>query len=115
MNKKRTIIWTLLTILAYLPIFAGHETVKESIPMGYIVWAVLFAGISSFGNKYLTHDKDNSFLVVGALCFVIEICVMNAVLLGFYTYDLQSLLLFDCVSIALAGSVLLYGYVKKIL
>jgi len=38
MNKKKTIIWTLLTVLAYLPIFARHEIVKESIPIGYIVW-----------------------------------------------------------------------------
>ncbi len=115
MDKKKTIIWTLLLVFAYLPIFSRHEIVKETIPMGYIVWSVLFAGISATGNKYLANDKDNSFLAVAALCFVIEICAMNAVLLGFYTYDLKSLLLFDCISVMLAGAVLLYGSVKKIL
>ncbi len=115
MNKKKTIIWTLLTVLAYLPIFARHEIVKESIPIGYIVWGVLFAAIISAGNKYLSNGKDNSFMTISTLCFVIEICAMNAILFAFYSYNLKSLLLFDSVSIMLAGLVLLYGFVKKIL
>jgi len=54
-------------------------------------------------------------MTISTLCFVIEICAMNAILFAFYSYNLKSLLLFDSVSIMLAGLVLLYGFVKKIL